>query len=86
MRVESVGGGSEGGREGGGREGREGDYDVSEEGFLILLLSQLDYNQCASTGDNAATYWIYIRRSLLDPGVGCDLHRVGSCPKRERGI
>ena len=37
------GGGSEG-----GREGRGEDYGVSEEGFLILLLSQLDYNQCAS--------------------------------------
>ena len=40
--------GGGGGSEGGGREGRGGDYGVSEEGFLILLLSQLDYNQCAS--------------------------------------
>ena len=34
-------GGSEGGREEGGRKGRGGDYGVSEEGFLVLLLSQI---------------------------------------------
>ena len=37
-------GGSEGGREEGGRKGRGGDYGVSEEGFLVLLLSQITTN------------------------------------------
>ena len=47
MEVRSGGGGvreggrREGEREEGGRKGRGGDYGVSEEGFLVLLLSQI---------------------------------------------
>ena len=75
----------EGKKEGGGRGGRR------EEGERAREREKGKRRRCTVRvsdgglqGKKAGTYWVYCRCGLLNPDVGCDLHRVGSWPERER--
>ena len=75
-----------------GKRRRRCTVRVSDAGLQVFLRHLpsyktlvSDYNQHASLpGKKAGTYWVYCRCGLLNPDVGCDLHRVRSWPERER--